>query len=105
MAKQINAKNTADVRELKNEVKIIGNPDLWKLICKVYDDDAGAEWMKSTKAMNIEGRGVLVQVSTQLGDQVAEALTFIPDAMVEGPFKDKVTGIESYRIFGTVKDD
>jgi hypothetical protein len=48
---------------------------------------------------------VLVQVSTQLGDQVAEALTFIPDAMVEGPFKDKVTGIESYRLFGTVKDD
>jgi len=103
MVKQVNAKNTADVKELDSIVKIIGNPDLWKLICKVYADDAG--WMKSTKAMNIEGRGVLVQVSTQLGDQVAEALTFIPDAMVEGPFKDKATGIESYRIFGTEKDD
>ena len=105
MVKQVNAKNTNDAKELDSTVKIIGNPDLWKLICKVYADGAGAEWMKSTKAMNIEGRGVLVQVSTQLGDQVAEALTFIPDAMVEGPFNDKATGTESYRIFGTVKDD
>jgi hypothetical protein len=103
MVKQVNAKNTADVKELDSTVKIIGNPDLWKIISKIYSDGHG--WMKSTKAMNIEGRGVLVQVSTQLGDQVAEALTFIPDAMVEGPFKDKATGIESYRIFGTVKDD
>jgi hypothetical protein len=103
MVKQVNAKNTNDAKELDNTVKIIGNPDLWKLVSKVFSDEH--QWMKSTKAMNIEGRGVLVQVSTQLGDQVAEALTFIPDAMVEGPFKDKVTGIESYRIFGTVKDD
>ena len=36
--------------------------------------------MKSTKAMDIEGLGVLVQVSTQQGTEVAEALTFIPDA-------------------------
>jgi len=103
MVKQANTKNTNDVKELDNEVKIIGNPDLWKLISKVFSDQH--QWMKSTKAMNIEGRGVLVQVSTQLGDQVAEALTFIPDAIVEGPFKDKVTGIESYRLFGTIKDD
>ena len=103
MVKQVNAKNTNDVKELDNDVKIIGNPDLWKLISKVFSDQH--QWMKSTKAMNIEGRGVLVQVSTQLGDQVAEALTFIPDAIVEGPFKDKVTGIESYRLFGTIKDD
>jgi hypothetical protein len=95
--------NTKELLEKDKTVKVIGNPDLWVIISKVYSTENG--WMKSTKAMNIEGRGVLVQVSTQFADQVAEALTFVPDAMVEGPFKDKATGIESYRIFGTVKDD
>jgi nitrate reductase NapAB chaperone NapD len=34
--------------------------------------------MKSTKALEVPNVGCVVQVTTQQGDSVAEALTFIP---------------------------
>jgi hypothetical protein len=37
--------------------------------------------MKSTKAMPI-GNGCLVQVTTQQGDNVAEALQFVPKCLI-----------------------
>jgi len=93
--------STKELLEKDKTVKVIGNPDLWITICKVYSTENG--WMKSTKAMNIPGRGVLVQVSTQFADQVAEALTFVPDAMVDGPVK--VDGHDTFNLIGTIKDD
>jgi hypothetical protein len=39
--------------------------------------------MKSTKAMEIEGVGCVVQVTTQQNDQVAEAVTFVPLVKIE----------------------
>jgi len=42
--------------------------------------------MKSTKAMEIAGVGCVVQVTTQQGDNVAEALTFIPAAKIKENF-------------------
>jgi hypothetical protein len=95
--------STKELLEKDKTVKVIGNPDLWVVISKVYSEEG--MWAKSTKAMNIEGRGVLVQVSTQMGDQIAEALTFVPYAMVEGPFNNKATGKDFFKIIGTVKDD
>ena len=38
--------------------------------------------MKSTKAMEIVNRGCLVQVTTQQGDNVAEAVTFVPNVSI-----------------------
>lgn len=38
--------------------------------------------MKSTKAMEIAGYGVVLQVSTQQGDNVAEALVTIPNVKI-----------------------
>lgn len=38
--------------------------------------------MKSTKAMEIEGVGCVIQVTTQQGVQVAEAVTFVPNVKV-----------------------
>ncbi len=38
--------------------------------------------MKSTKAMEIEGVGCVVQVTTQQGQQVAEALVFVPNVVI-----------------------
>lgn len=58
-----------------------GDPDRWQLICKAWSKSE--DWMKSTKAMEIQGLGVLVQVSTQQGHNVAEALTFLPGARIE----------------------
>jgi hypothetical protein len=57
-----------------------GNGDLFKLISKASSKNEG--WMKSTKAMQIEGLGCLVQVTTQQGDNVAEAIAFIPAVVV-----------------------
>lgn len=57
-----------------------GDPDTWKLICKASSDEEG--WMKSTKAMSVDGVGVVVQVTTQQDDSVAEALSFIPFATI-----------------------
>ncbi len=62
----------------KNVKDIIfwGNGDTFKLISKASSKDEG--WMKSTKAMQIDEVGCVVQVTTQQGDNVSEALTFVP---------------------------
>ena len=44
------------------DLKIWGDGDAWKLICKASTESEG--WMKSTKAMQI-GKGVAIQVTTQ----------------------------------------
>lgn len=53
-----------------------GDHDAWKLIAKASSQEQG--WMKSTKAMEVAGVGCLVQVTTQQGNNIAEALTFVP---------------------------
>lgn len=40
-----------------------GDADTFKLISKAHSNEEG--WMKSTKAMEIEGVGVVIQVTTQ----------------------------------------
>ena len=62
-------------------VDVVGDPDSFRLICKVSSETEG--WMKSTKAMAIHRVGCLVQVTTQQRNPdgsyaVAEALTFVP---------------------------
>jgi hypothetical protein len=48
--------------------------------------------MKSTKAMQIDGVGCVVQVTTQQGDNVAEAITFVPGVKIELIDGDKANG-------------
>ena len=67
------------------DIVVYGDGDLFKLISKASSQKEG--WMKSTKGMDV-GTGVVVQVTTQQGDNVAEALCFIPGARVEGNAKD-----------------
>ena len=57
-----------------------GDTRAWKLIAKVSNEVEG--WMKSTKAMQIDGIGVVLQVTTQQDDNIAEALTFVPFATI-----------------------
>lgn len=99
-------KNTTADRASKNVKDIIfwGNGDTFKLISKASSEAEG--WMKSTKAMQIDGVGCVVQVTTQqLNDTVmhplvkvneeynpnaetvkhsviAEALTFVPGVKI-----------------------
>lgn len=67
--------NTGTALKNPGPVEIHGNPGAWVCVCKASSQEEG--WMKSTKVMAIRG-GCLVQVSTQQGDHVAEALTFVP---------------------------
>ncbi len=67
------------------DLVVYGDGDLFKLISKASSKKEG--WMKSTKAMDV-GTGVVVQVTTQQGNNVAEALCFIPGGSVQGNAKD-----------------
>jgi hypothetical protein len=78
--KTVNVVNSDDLRKKVSDVEIFGNPDTFQLICKASSKDEG--WMKSTKAMEIPGRGCIIQVSTQQGDNVAEAICFVPDVVI-----------------------
>lgn len=68
------------LREAVSDVEIVGSGEEWKLICKVSSKKEN--WMKSTKALQVSNKGCLVQVTTQQGDSVAEAVTFVPGASI-----------------------
>jgi len=73
--------NVKDVKNKVGDVEIFGNGDLFRLISKASSRNQG--WMKSTKGMQLPN-GVLIQVTTQQGDNVAEALQFIPNVKMVG---------------------
>lgn len=70
----------AEAQQAVPDIKVTGNGDLWQVLCKASSKAEG--WMKSTKAMEIVGLGCLVQVTTQQGTKVAEAITFIPGVRI-----------------------
>ncbi len=84
-----------DVNRAKKNVSdlvIFGNGDTFKLICKASSQEEG--WMKSTKAMQTAS-GVVIQVTTQQRNKdssyaIAEALTFIPGAVISGDGENRV---------------
>jgi hypothetical protein len=86
MAKTL--KNTDASGASKNVKDIVfwGNGDTFKLISKASSQNEG--WMKSTKAMQIDRVGCVLQVTTQQGDNVAEALSFVPKVRVYEEFND-----------------
>lgn len=61
-------------------MNVIGNPDNFKLLSKSSCDEN--DFMKSTKAMQIDGVGCVVQVTTRQGNNVAEALTYVPGVKI-----------------------
>lgn len=77
--------NIEDVKQKVSDVVVFGNGDLFQLIAKASSKDQG--WMKSTKAM-ATGNGCVIQVTTQQTNPdgsyaVAEALTFVPGAVIK----------------------
>lgn len=76
--------NNTTASQAKDNVKDIifwGDGDTFKLISKASSKNEG--WMKSSKAMEIENVGCVVQVTTQQGTNVAEAITFVPGVKIE----------------------
>lgn len=78
---------TQDIIDNASDVVQFGNPDTYKLIRKAASQSQG--WMKSTKAMEIEGVGCVIQVTTQQGDNVAEAVTFVPNVRIHEETDDE----------------
>jgi len=80
MEKSLGNTDTNGAKKNVKDIQFWGNGDTFKLISKASSKAEG--WMKSTKAMEIEGVGCVVQVTTQQGENVAEALTFVPNVRV-----------------------
>jgi len=79
--------NTTSNGAKKNvkDIKFWGDGDLFQLISKASSEAEG--WMKSTKAMEIENIGCVVQVTTQQRNPdgsyaISDAVTFVPNATI-----------------------
>jgi len=81
MDKTLHNSDISGARKNVKDIKVVGNGDTFKLLCKASSKAEG--WMKSTKACYIEGAGCIVQVTTQQGDNIAEAVTFVPEVRIE----------------------
>ena len=80
MTKTMNNTTAKQAKDQVRDIEFWGDGDIWKLVSKASSQSEG--WMKSTKAMPILGFGVLVQVTTQQGDNIAEAITSVPGASI-----------------------
>jgi hypothetical protein len=78
--KTLNVTNIEDAKSKVSDIEVVGNGDMFKLLCKA--SSKRQNWMKSTKACQINGLGCIVQVTTQQGDNIAEAITFVPDVII-----------------------
>ena len=78
--KTLDVTSIADATTKVSDIKVIGNGDTFQLLCKA--SSASQVWMKSAKAMEIDGVGCVVQVTTQQGNNVAEALVFVPNVTI-----------------------
>ena len=79
--KALDVQSVADAQAKVSDIKVVGNGDTFALLCKASSKSQG--WMKSAKAMEIPDVGCVVQVTTQQGGNVAEALTFVPGVKIE----------------------
>lgn len=79
--KSLGNTNISKCKDNVPDVVVFGNGDMFRLLSKASSVKEG--WMKSTKACEIVGVGCLVQVTTQQGDNVAEALQFVPGVKIK----------------------
>jgi hypothetical protein len=92
MEKTLKNTTASQAKDNVSDIQFWGNGDMWKLISKAWSEKEG--WMKSTKAMQIDFAGCLVQVTTQQGNSIAEAVTFVPNVVIYEKY-DKENNIVS----------
>jgi len=86
MEKTLTNTTASQAKENVKDIVFWGDGNTFKLISKASSQNEG--WMKSSKAMEIEGVGCVVQVTTQQKGvdgtyAVAEAVTFVPGVRIE----------------------
>ena len=87
MEKTLNNTTANKAKDQVADLSIWGNGDTFKLICKESSKNEG--WMKSTKAMQIDNIGCVIQITTQQNNNIAEAITFVPNVKIEEIFNDE----------------
>ena len=95
--KTLNNTTANQAKDQVSDIETWGNSNMWQLLCKASSKNEG--WMKSTKAMYIPDLGCSLQITTQQGDNVAEAVTFIPGAKIRtvvDPHTKKLIGRELF---------
>ena len=80
MSKTLTNVSIEDAQAAIPDIIVVGNGDMWQLLSKASSSSEG--WMKSSKAMQIDGVGCCVQVTTQQGEHVTEAVTFVPNVII-----------------------
>lgn len=93
VVKSLNVTGMNGLKKKVSDVETFGDPGAWQCLGKAWSKKQG--WMKSTKVMQLEPDGVLVQVSTQQQNPdgsyaVAEALTYVPCATLQNMGGDKI---------------
>ncbi len=87
MEKTLDNTTASQAKDKVKDIQFWGDGDTMKLLCKA--SSKSEKFMKSTKAMEIEGVGCVVQVTTQQGDNIAEAVTYVPNVKIEENKNDK----------------
>jgi hypothetical protein len=82
----LNNTNPSEAKSSIEDLEVYGESTMWITIAKASSNSQG--FMKSTKAMCIDGVGIMVQVTTQQKNpdgswSIAEALQFVPGAVVD----------------------
>lgn len=80
-SKTLNNTTATQAKDQVSDIEFWGDGDTFKLISKASSKKEN--WMKSTKAMEIEGVGCVIQVTTQQGINIAEALIFVPFTRID----------------------
>jgi hypothetical protein len=68
------------IKEKTGKTPSIGRKDTFQLLCRASSEDGN--WVKTTRAMEIQGTGCIVQVTTQQGNNIAEAVCFVPGVTI-----------------------
>lgn len=80
MEKSLDVTSVEDAQAGKvSDIVVVGDGNMFQLLCKASSKSQG--WMKSCKAMEAPF-GCIVQVTTQQGDNVAEALVFVGGVVI-----------------------
>ncbi len=96
MQKHLGNTDASGAKVNVKDIVFWGDGDTFKLISKASSQAEG--WMKSTKAMQIDNVGCEVQVTTQQHDNVSEALTFVPNVMIQETYQEDSSKVISRKL-------
>ena len=102
MSKTFGNTTASQAKDNVSDIQFWGDGDMWKLISKAWSEKEG--WMKSTKAMQIDNIGCVVQVTTQQGDNISEAVAFVPGVSIYEEAKTNGEVVSRYLAYSQSND-